>query len=129
MANNEPVVFEIKETGDITGEQWFGSFAAKQRLSYRDQLKRDQIRRDLLGTDAANATQLARSQAEIFSELAVRLTKAPSWWTEAGNGLDLTDDNVVLAVYRSAMKVEQDALEELKKKSEEAKKALAEKKG
>lgn len=124
--NNDPASFDIKMFGDITGEQWVGLFKAKKRLSYRDQLRRDQVRRDLLGNHPEAASALALSQAEIFSELSVRLIQAPSWWTEKGNGIDLEDDNVVIEVYQQAMKAESDALKELKEKGEAAKVKLAE---
>lgn len=116
--------FTIHETGDYTDQTWSGEFRAKKRLSHRDQLRKDQIRRELLGGQPGTATDRALSTAMILSELAVRLTKSPAWWTEAGNGIDLEDDNVIGRVYDEALKVERDAAEEKKKKAEKIQEAM-----
>jgi hypothetical protein len=125
MAISESVKFTVTITGETSGETWRGEFAAKPRLSHRDQLARDRIRRELLGPDGTNAVPRAHNQAEIFSQLAVRLTEAPKWWSEAGNGLDLDDDNIVAEVYSQVMRIEQEAFERVKKAAEDAKAELA----
>ena len=124
MDNLNTTPFEIKETGDATGELWFGRFVAKQRLSLRDQLNRDKIRRDLLGEMGGSADVRAASIAMIVSELIVRLVEFPDWWKEQANGLDMADENVVVKVYDAAMKAESDANEARKAKAEAAKEAL-----
>lgn len=122
---NTEVSFSISCKGEVTGEDYKGSFKVKTRLSHRDQLSRDRIRRDLLGVDAANASTRAHTQAEVFSQLAVRVTSSPSWWTDNADGLDLADDAPVKEVYAAALKAEQDAIDELKKQAEGAKADLA----
>ncbi len=112
--------FEVRVDGEVTGEIWTGTFMAKKRLSHRDQLKKDLVRRELLGGAVGPATERANSTAMILSELAVRITKAPKWWTAMGDGLDFQDDNVISAVYDAAMAVERDAAEAHKKKAEKA---------
>lgn len=115
-ANTAP--FTIHETGDVSGETWTGEFMAKKWLSHRDHLRKDQVRRELLGGQAGAPTERALTTAMILSELAVRLVKAPSWWADTGNGLDLLDDNVIGIVYDAACKVETDAVEAKKSKAE-----------
>lgn len=119
------VQFTVSVIGDTTGEKWYGMFKVKPRLSHRDQLQRDKVRRELLGADGSNASVRAKDQAEIFSQLAVRVVEAPSWWKDNGNGLDLVDDNVIADVYSAAVKAEVDALEETKKAGEQAVQELA----
>ena len=62
----------------------------------------------------------------ILSELRVRLTKFPPWWSEIGMGLDLADDNVIGKVYDAALLVEADAVEAKKKKAEKVQAQLKE---
>jgi hypothetical protein len=123
--NTDTVQFTVSVTGDTSGEKWYGLFKVKTRLSHRDQLQRDKVRRELLGTDGANASVRARDQAEIFSQLAVRVVDAPSWWRDNGNGLDLADDNLISEVYSASVKAEVDSLEAIKKAGEQAASELA----
>lgn len=117
--------FSIDLTGDVTGKPWKGVFETKLRLSHRDQLKQDELRRELLGKNAEFATPRALNQAEIFSTMLIHLTKTPEWWTMNGNGLDLEDDNVVGEVYGSIVKLKAEAEKKLKGEAETAKTELA----
>jgi len=129
------VPFSISLIGDVSEEKWVGDFRAKKTLSHRDQLRRDQIRRELLGSQGGTPTERALSIAMVLSELAVRITKAPKWWAEKGDGLDLDDGNVIGEVYDNVTRIEREAAEAKKVKAEkaqeemrdEAKKADAEK--
>jgi len=118
--------FTVKVTGSVTGEQWYGVFKAKKRLSHRDRLNRDKLRRDLLGGDGKGAEVDAVSISEAIAEITIRLTESPKWWSESANGLDLADSNVISEVYQKVLKVEQEAFDLIKKKAEEAEKALKE---
>jgi hypothetical protein len=120
----DAIPFTISVTGDTTGEKWVGSFKAKARLSHRDQLTKDRIRRELLGPDAGNASTRALNQSEIFAQLTVRLSESPSWWRDSGNGLDLADDNVVAEVFEACLRIERESLDALTKEGEEAKAEL-----
>lgn len=128
MAEETPDVsnFSVDIRGDKTRKQFVGAFTVKTLLSHRDELRRDAIRRDLLGPAAQFATDRAMNQADVLSELAVRIAKAPTWWTENGNGLDLKDDNVVARVYEEALKAEKDVLAKLIGEGEKAKEELRE---
>lgn len=119
-SGNDTVQFSISVTGESTGEKWTGSFKMKTRLSHRDQLRLDQIRRDLLGPNPDGASPRAQNQAEVFSFIAVHLLDAPMWWKSNDNGLDLQDDNVVAEVYAQITKAKSDAIEKLKKAASEA---------
>lgn len=114
--------FTINLDGDVTGEKWHGKFTVKTRLSHSDHLLIDSLRRKYLGANPESASPRALSTAQAFSELAVRIVEAPPWWIN--NGMDLADDNLITEVYESAVKAENDAIEEIKKKAAEAKKAL-----
>jgi len=123
--STEPVSFSVNIIGDRSREQWTGTFRAKVLFSHRDELRRDALRREFIG--AANpqfADVRAASIADIFSDLMVRLTDAPTWWKENGNGMDLVDDNVVREVFEKATAPEQQILKDIKDEAEKAAKAL-----
>lgn len=124
MSSNEPVSFTIDIIGDFTGEKWVGQFEVKPRLSYRDQLKEDQIRRELLGKDSEHAGEDARNYSRLFSGLSVRLVKTPKWWVEYNNGLDLTDQNLIVEIYTKTMDIVKAAAEETVERAENAKAEL-----
>ncbi len=118
--------FVINVVGDTTGETQTGKFIAKKRLSFNDQMRRDNHRRQMLGEAPGEPTPRANSMATIFSELLVRLTEAPSWWVDADEGRELEDENVIVEVYDRALKVEADAKEEVSKRAAAARGELTE---
>lgn len=115
---NIPEEFTINVTGETTGESFRGVFKAKPRLSHRDTLTQDQMRRDLLGPKPAEAGPGAVASSTVFSKIWIHLTEAPNWWKEAGNGVDLLDEAPVVAVYDQVQKIEQAAIDKVKKPAE-----------
>lgn len=111
--------------GETTHEKFPGVFKVRTRLSFRDALRRDEIRRSLLGPNPDGASPRATSIADICSELTVRIVESPSWWGNSDGGLELSDDNVLREVFESTMRAVSDAANDLQKKGEAAKKALA----
>lgn len=112
--------FTIDVTGETTGDRKVGKFTAKKRLSFRDQLARDNLRRELLGPAVGQPLPRAMSAANIFSELGVRLVEAPSWWNDNDNGMGLEDDKVVATIFDKVMEIEEKALKALSKEAEKA---------
>lgn len=117
---NLPVEFTINVTGEITGDTFRGVFKVKPRLSHRDTLLQDQMRRDLLGPKPGEAGQSAVASALVFSKIWAHLAEAPNWWKDAGNGVDLLDEAPVVAVYDAVQKVEKEAVDAVKKAGEKA---------
>lgn len=114
------VPFYIHVVGDDTGEVFRGEFSAKTRLSHRDELQRDRVRRELLGPDPQNAEENSIARAMAFSELRVRLTSYPDWWAASGFGLDLFDENVIAELYSECMRIEREERELMMKRGTEA---------
>lgn len=107
--NDRP--FTVHVTGDVTGETWSGEFRAKTALTRRDIITKDRIRREILGADGTEgADEHARMLAVAYSELRVRITDAPKWFLENDYALDLQDETPMAAVYKEAMKVQNDAV-------------------
>lgn len=113
--------FNVDCVGDLTGTSYVGTFRAKKLLSHADRLRQDARRRELLGTARPDeASDYAKTASEAFSQLEVRLTDAPQFWKDNGMGLSLVDENIVIEVYKGAVKVESDAIDELKNKGKKA---------
>jgi len=115
---NIPVEFSVNVKGEVTGEDFKGVFKAVPRLSHRDNLRRDQLRRDLLGGKPEDASPDAMNVSLVFSKIWVHLVEAPSWWKDSGNGVNLLDESPVAAVYDNVARIEREALEAVQKKSE-----------
>lgn len=125
MFTKEPKSFSVSVIGEKTGQQWTGDFSVKTMLSHRDELRRDAIRRELLGpTNPQAADSFTVDATQVFADLSVRILKAPTWWTESGGGLDMHDANVVSEIYKQALAAEQDALNRIKNEAEKAKEEL-----
>ncbi len=118
--------FSIDIQGELTGDFYRGVFKIRTRLSHRDALRRDQIRRELLGSSPEAASPRAVSIADVMSELAVRVIEAPSFWTSNGDGLDLPDDAPVAEVYKKTLEAVETAKNAIVKAGDEALKALKE---
>jgi len=123
---NIPVEFSVSVTGEVTGETFKGVFKAVPRLSHRDNLRRDQLRRDLLGGKPEDASPDAMNVSLVFSKIWVHLVEAPSWWKDSGNGVNLLDEAPVAAVYDNVARIEREAIEAVQKKSQEASEAVKE---
>ena len=124
MAKADTFSFSIAERGDVTGETFNWSFTSKRMLSIRDRINRDSIRRTLIGERPLDAEGNTVMRAEMLAFLQVSLTETPKAWKDAGNGLDLYDDNIVLKVYDETVKGQNKAIEEAEKAGEENKEKL-----
>jgi hypothetical protein len=122
--NPKDIQFNVKVTGEVSNEEYAGLFKMRPILPHALQLEQDRLRREYLGGMADSASPRAANQASIFAYLAVRVTEAPSWWKDSNNGFALYDDNVVGAVYNTALAKVEEYLSGLQKKAETAKKEL-----
>ncbi len=112
--------FTIDVTGE-SGEKYPGVFKAKPRLTPRDVLLQDQYRRELLGPKSDQPISPdARILSDVFSKIWVHLVDAPLWWKEKGNGIDIVDQEPAGAVYKEILRIEQEAVDKVVKKGEEA---------
>ena len=119
-----PVEFSISVEGEITGEMFKGVFKCVPRLSHAGNLRRDQMRRDILGPKPEEASPDAQNISMVFSKIWAHVTEAPSWWKDSRNGLELLDESPVAAVYDQVARIEREAIEAVKKAAEQAKAEL-----
>ena len=112
--------FHISVLGNKTGETFAGKFRTLRRLSHRQELARDRIYRDLLGEQPENASERAKEQAEVLSDIQVCLREVPAWFKEAGMGLDLVDDSILTEVWNQTVKARVEAIQEVQERAKEA---------
>lgn len=126
MALDGLVSFEVSVVGETTQEKWTGKFKAKPRLSHWEQIQKDKVRRELLGTDAASASERTIQYADIFSDFAARISldHCPPWWNSTRGGLDLADDSVIAEVYTKMLGAIAEFNKPMVEKAEKAKKDL-----
>jgi len=111
----------------VSGQDPFrGKFRVKVKLSYREILSMDALRRQLLGPGGNEADGLASLIASSVAKIRTHAIETPSWWKDNENGLGFEDIEVVLGVLTELNKVEKDHLEGLQKAAEEARKDLKE---
>jgi len=117
--------FSVNVIGEKTGTPYAGDFTVKTVLTRRDEFIADSRRRELLGPSPEGALPALQVEAFMFGQLFVRITAAPKWWSDAGNGIDLPDLNVVSGVYESAKNKEDERVKKVKESAEEALKQIA----
>lgn len=121
------VTFSINTRGEISGETFAGSFDIRTKLSLRDTLREDEIRRTILGAYPAGASPDSLNIAAASAYLAVRVASAPKWWTESNHGIDLVDPNVFNEVINKASEEVSKAQTEFFSEADRAQKELREK--
>lgn len=124
MILNDPRSFPVDVEGSVTKTGYKGVFKIRPLLSHRDKLRRDEMKRQLVGAMPDGTGIAAMRTAEIFSKIWAHVVEAPSWWKDAGNGLDLIDEEPVVAVIDKIVEMEQEVMGTLSKEGEEAKKEL-----
>lgn len=113
--------FSISVVGEKSSETYMGTFHCLRRLSHKAELIKDRYFRELLGTDLEHASERAKSQADIVSDLSVCLVKPfPSWWQESENGLLLVDDGVLREIWENTVRIRLEAIKEVQDKAKAA---------
>lgn len=119
MARNE-AEFTVSIPQQAGEEPLRGKFRVKVKLSYRDILNMDAMRRQLLGPGGGEADGFAALIASNVAKIRIHSLETPSWWREAEEGLGFDDIGVIVAIANELNKIEKDHLEDLKKLAEKA---------
>jgi len=122
MSSNE-TTFSINVNA-ASGQNYSGLFRVRKRLSHSQSLRRDELRRELVGTRPESAPDHIQKNAFILSTCAAYVIDGPSWWNENSNGIDLFDEEPVGAVFEEIQKVVKSVAQELETKANKAKEAL-----
>lgn len=126
MVLNDPKSVAIDVVGSTTKRRYDGIFKIRLLLSHRQKLQKDESKRQLLGTLPDSASVDAMKTAIIYSKCWAHVIDAPGWWKEAGNGLDLLDDEPAGLLYDKIVSMEESLTNTVEKEGEEAKKELTE---
>lgn len=104
------------------GDTLRGKFRVKVKLTYREILEMDSVRRQLQGPQGGDVDPLAALVASSLAKINTHIMDGdcPSWWKDANNGLDFDDLNIILEVAKELNKVEKAHLDDLKKLSDKA---------
>jgi hypothetical protein len=125
MFLNDPKTVAVDVVGELTKRSYAGVFKIKPLLSHRDRLQRDEFKRQLLGSNSeSNVSQEALKSALIFSKIWVHTIESPSWWKDSNNGLDLIDEEPVVALLDKILGIEIELVGKTEKEAESAKKEL-----
>lgn len=119
---NHTVPVTVKVKGDVTGKVYEGAFSVATSISLSEILQEDAIRRQLLGFDPNNASDVAARTAEAAAYLQVRLRDTPGWWV--AQSLNFKDTNVLTAVYTAVVTAVNAEFAAHKEEGEKARKDL-----
>jgi hypothetical protein len=113
--------FNISEV-DEYGHHFNGAFTVKTVLTRADRFLADQVRREIIGPSPEGHAVPAALQGEAFmlGQLRVRVVKAPEWWTNSRNGLDMEDGRVIGEIFNLALQKEDEYRQSIKKDAEKA---------
>lgn len=122
MVSNE-TSFSINVTSAI-GENWAGTFKVRKRLSHMQALRRDELRRELLGAKPETAPEIMKQNAYILSTCAAYVIDGPRWWSENSNGVDLVDEEPIAAVFEQIRMIQDSVAKEIEEKAKKATEVL-----
>ena len=106
------------------GEVLRGKFKIKVKLSVKDRLRIDEIRRGILGGKSSEADGEADSLARALGKIQVHIIESPQFWKDHENGLAFEDLDPVLKVLEQITKIEATYYEAKAKEAEAAKEEL-----
>jgi hypothetical protein len=97
--------FDLNAIGEVTQKEYDGQFTVLCVPSMRD--RRDiEIEKGRLAADMSNPTDSLLGLAIILANIRIRILDAPNWWTQSMGGLDIQDENVLVALYEKVMEAE-----------------------
>lgn len=120
MDTNE-TTFSINVSGEGDAK-YLGEFKMRLRLSHFQSLRKDELRRELLGTNPQFAPDEVFKSAYILSTCAAYIIDGPKWWLNSNSGRDLLDEEPVAAVFEQIeknLKARQEAMEARAKQDKE----------
>lgn len=119
--------FTVNIATDDFPEPLRGKFVVKTKLSMKEIMAMDNLRRQYLGPNGGESDGLAATIARDLAEIQIHTVDAPSWWIESKNGLEIQDVKIVLDVYDELQKVKRSNFGSLAEKAQAAKEDLKEK--
>lgn len=112
LPKNE-AAFDFNVTGSTTDKKYEGQFTVVciLNMARKHQLEIEKTR---LMADFSNPTETLFGLATILANLRVRIVDSPEWWKQSGGGMNLMDEDVLVALYDKVMDAEAKWREALK---------------
>lgn len=109
------ITISVDVKGDTTGLRWQGEFTvvAVPTLAQRH---RYELERSRLMADLKNPTPSLQAMSEVMATVNTRILKAPDWWKQAYDGIELLDHNIAVAIYDQILDAEETWREQLQTK-------------
>jgi hypothetical protein len=123
MAQSNETSFSVNLKAE-SGDSYVGTFKIRKRLSHAQNLRKDALRRELLGDSPAAATQDVLMSSLILATCQAHIIESPNWWSKSNGGLDLLDQEPLVEVFNKINEAQQKEAEGLQTKAEEAVKEL-----
>lgn len=115
---------EIDLVGETTGERYKGEFVVRTVLSMAGKHALE-LEKTRLMADYANPSGGLAGISTILANIRAKTIKAPTWWTDLGDGSDVLDENITLEIYDKILNAENEWRQAIAKKAEEAEKEQA----
>ena len=112
-------VFDFTHEGELTGKKYEGQFTviAALNMGQRHALEMEKTR--LLG-NYLNPTDALAGMAIILGNLRTKIIDSPEWWRQSNGGLEIMDEDVLVALHNKIKEVEAKWREDLKEKAKVA---------
>ncbi len=111
--------FEVDVLGTDTGVQYQGQFTVKCILNMADRHSMEMEKTRLMA-DYANPSGGLAGIAITLATLRTKVIKGPPWWENSDGGINIMDENVIIAVYDQCSQAESEWRKSLKETSEKA---------
>lgn len=111
--------FSVSVVGESTNETYKGDFVTTRILSQRQLLLSDRLFREYLGGEnPMHAADWAKDRAQTLADINSALVQVPRFWRDASMGLDLLDSNILSEVWKEVQRVQREAQDAIKARSE-----------
>jgi len=102
-----------------SGELLEGDFQFKAEVTRREAFQADSIRRNVIGPipQGQDVPPMLQAEAYMIGQLAIHITDAPEWWLKSEDGLQFSDDGVVVSVFDKLTEMQQEIKEKLGEKA------------
>jgi hypothetical protein len=92
-----------------------GKFKVNVKLSLREILEEDALRRSLLGPQGGEIGGMAALVAGTIAKIQTHAIETPSWWKDSDGGLGFDDVRIILGIGAELNKTTKSHLEDIQK--------------
>ena len=90
----------LESTGEVTKSRYNGTFRVKVVLTHSDRFKLERNYAEFLPPNVQEVPDELKTRAATLAELNVRITEAPQWWWDSGQGRNMVDSTPLYDMLR-----------------------------